>query len=201
MGGTVERQQDSSSKYDLLDQTISTHYFNFLKISLLCSNENAEDKRRMKNTLFTLSRCAVDIKSCISSAQCLQLFLALFHLPDLTVEMISVLDSIFIITNVFPQPWVITAQKLLVEDQLHTVDHVRQILFAILAFVNALEHINIWREQSYSNESQYVTVKIHSWGFNTSRNLCIFNNEVFYFAALRFLERSNRNLKSILVAS
>lgn len=153
-------------------------------------------RRRMKNTLFTLSRCAFDIVSCVSSAHCLQLFLPLFHLPDLTVVMISVPDSKFIITNIFPQPWVITAHKLLVEDQLYYVDHIRQILFAILAFNNVLEHINIWRKQTdiWIKVSICHLRHVLEGSIDPEICACILNNEAFHFSAVRFLGRSNRDL-------
>lgn len=85
--------------YNLLDHfrlsQLIAFIFYFLKMTFICLIEDY---------MFTLSGGAVDIESSVSSAQRLQLFLPLLHLPALTVVMISVLDSIFIITNIFPQP-------------------------------------------------------------------------------------------------
>lgn len=96
------------------------------------------------NEIFlTLSCRAVDVVSCIGSTQCVQLGSPLSHLPFLIVKTFGIPDPKLIKSNILPKPRVICAQKLLIEDQLDFVDHIRQVFCAVLTFYNVLKDVKL----------------------------------------------------------
>lgn len=92
---------------------------------------------------FTLSCRAVDVVSRIGSTQRVQLGSPLSHFPFLIVKTFGIPDPKLVKSNILSEPGVIRAHKLLIEDQLDFVDHVRQISCTVLTFFNVLEHIKL----------------------------------------------------------